>query len=152
MSVSVVPAGAETAPLAARLHAAAFAEDAWGEAAFARLLALPGVLGLLALRDGEPAGLVLLRLAADEAEVLTLAVAPAHRRRGVGRHLVEAAAAAAAGRGAARLFLEVAETNAAARRLYAQLGFAAIGRRSRYYPDGTDAVLLARALTPPCAG
>jgi ribosomal-protein-alanine N-acetyltransferase len=92
-------------------------------------------------------GFILLRVAADEAEVLTLAVWPEARRAGVGLRLVEAGAVEAAARGAERLFLEVADDNAAALALYARCGFREAGRRRAYYarPDGSrrDALLLA---------
>ncbi len=105
-------------------------------------LGLPGVFGLV---DGR-GGFVLARVAADEAEILTLAVAPAMRRHGLGRELMQAAMAAAAGRGAASVALEVAERNAAARSLYAGLGFAGVGRRRGYYGAGGDALILWAAL------
>ena len=71
---------------------------------------------------------------------------------GVGRALVEAGLDAAARRGAARCFLEVRGDNGAAIALYRALGFNARGTRSGYYPDGTDALLMARELATPPAG
>lgn len=151
MSITIAPVGDGAVALLARLHAAAFPAEPWNEAAFAGLLAMPGAFALVATRDGAPAGLVLARVAADEADIITLGVAPQARRGGIGRALATAAAARAAQRGATRLFLEVAAANDAARRLYLSLGFQEIGRRPRYYPDGADALLLARPLSPPCA-
>ena len=87
-------------------------------------------------------------MAADEAEILTIAVAPAAHRQGIGAALLAAAMAQAALRGAAAMFLEVAEGNAAARALYAAAGFRQSGRRRRYYPDGADALVLRRSLNP----
>lgn len=128
----------------AALHAAAF-DAPWSEAEIAALLAGPGVAAL-----AEPGGFLLLRVVADEAEILTLAVAPAERRRGVGRRLVEAATARAAEAGARSLFLEVAEDNAAAVALYQACGFRPAGRRRGYYRRGegpaADALILARDL------
>ncbi|MCS6921545.1 MAG: GNAT family N-acetyltransferase, partial [Elioraea sp.] len=73
----------------AGLHAAAFPPgEAWGEDAFARLLALPGTTGALAAEEDAPVGFVLARQALDEAELLTLAVLPERRRRGIGRALL----------------------------------------------------------------
>lgn len=152
MSIAIAPAGPDAAALLAALHQAAFPADPWREPAMGRLLAMPGAFALIATLDGEPAGLALARVAADEAEIVTLGVAPAHTRRGIGRHLLAATAVEAAKRGAARLFLEVAEANLAARRLYAAGGFREAGRRRRYYPDGDDAVVLARPLTPLSSG
>jgi ribosomal-protein-alanine N-acetyltransferase len=149
VTTTIAPAGADAAALLAALHQVAFPADPWNDSAMARLLAMPGAFALIAMQAAEPAGFVLARVAADEAEIVTLGVAPAHARRGIGRHLLAAAAAEAARRGAARLFLEVADTNHAARRLYTAGGFREAGRRRRYYPDGTDAVVLARPLSPP---
>ena len=106
-------------------------------------LALPGAFGWIA----PAGGLALARVAADEAEILSLAVVPALRGRGLGRTLLEWAAATAAERGAGTLFLEVSAGNEAARRLYAAAGFAQVGRRVGYYPGGGDALVLRRTLT-----
>ena len=129
----------------ASLHASAFPAP-WDEAAFADLLGQAGVFA-----EAGDDGFILIRAVADEAEILTLAVRPEARRRGLARRLVEAAAARAAGLGAERLFLEVADDNAAARALYARCGFVETGRRRGYYPgeDGrrTDALILALNLT-----
>ena len=150
---TIRPAGAEAADLLAALHAEAFRPaDRWGAQAIGLLLGLPGHFALLAESGGAPAGFAMGRVAAGEAEVLTLAVRPARRREGTGRALMRALMAEAARRGAAALFLEVAEGNAAARMLYAGLGAMEAGRRRRYYPDGSDALVLRAALTPPAAG
>jgi ribosomal-protein-alanine N-acetyltransferase len=130
----------------ARLHGRCFTlPPPWSEAAFAGLLAQPGVF----LRT-EAAGFVLGRVILDEAELLTLAVDPAARRQGAGRRLLAAFAAEAAARGATRVFLEVASGNMAARALYAGAGWAEAGRRRGYYQGAggaaDDALILARAL------
>lgn len=106
------------------------------------MLDWPGTWGH---RAGE-AGFVLARAAADEAEILTLAVVPAWRRRGLGAALLAAAQRRAASLGAAQLFLEVAADNDAARALYAGAGFEAVGLRRGYYAGGRDALVLRRAL------
>ena len=125
----------------AALHAQAFAAP-WDAAAFETLLGQAGVFAIEA-----PEGFILIRSVADEAEILTLAVDPAARRQGVGARLVREGAAEAAARGATRLFLEVADDNAAALALYAGAGFIEAGRRPGYYarPDGSrqDALILA---------
>lgn len=130
----------------AALHAAAFAEP-WDAAAFHALL---GQAGVFAVEAAD--GFILMRAVADEAEILTLAVCPRARRRGLGGRLVGEGAVEAAARGAVRLFLEVAADNAPARALYARAGFAEAGRRPGYYarPDGgrQDALLLALNLSP----
>ncbi len=127
----------------AAIHGTAFPPgERWDATAFAGQLALPGGLGLI-----DPAGgLILARVAADEAEVLTLAVAPQLRRCGSGRALVAEAMAQSAARGAVAMFLEVACSNAAALALYAAAGFAPVGERRRYYPNGEDALVLRRNL------
>ncbi|MBY0338017.1 MAG: GNAT family N-acetyltransferase [Acetobacteraceae bacterium] len=112
------------------------------------MLGLPGAIGWL--RDGQ--GFILARVAADEAEILTLAVVPEARRQGVATALVEAACAAALLAGARVMFLEVAEDNGAARALYAALGFAVAGRRRGYYGPGRDALLLRAALPAETGG
>ncbi len=128
---------------AARLHALAFpAAEAWGPDAIRLMLEMPGTFGVL--RPG--AGFVLARVAADEAEILTLAVAPAARRQGIGGALLAEAMAGAVVRGAGAMFLEVSDRNAAARALYAAAGFLSVGRRKRYYGDGADALVLRREL------
>ncbi|WP_198376957.1 GNAT family N-acetyltransferase, partial [Roseomonas rubea] len=76
-------------------------------------------------------------------------VRPGARRAGLGRALMRALAAEAARRGAAELFLEVSEANGSARALYTGLGAAETGRRRRYYPDGSDALVLRLDLTRP---
>lgn len=129
------------ARLLAVLHASAF-ERPWDEAAFEALLVTFNVFGLML--DGQ--GFILCRAVADEAEILTLAVAPLVRRNGVGRTLVEAAALTAAGRGADSLFLEVASDNAAALGLYAAAAFEPAGLRRAYYANGADALVMRRTL------
>ncbi|MGA9867992.1 MAG: GNAT family N-acetyltransferase, partial [Acetobacteraceae bacterium] len=129
---------AHAAALAA-IHAAAFPPaTAWDEQAFAGQLASPGVFGWVA----SAGALILARVAADEAEILTLAVVPWARRRGLAKALVGRAMWQAAKLGASVMFLEVAETNVAALSLYTGIGFRPAGRRKRYYADGMDALLL----------
>jgi ribosomal-protein-alanine N-acetyltransferase len=137
-------AAAADAPALAALHAAAFPPaQAWGPDSMALMLAMPGAFGLWR----ESAGLVLARMAADEAEILTVGVVPDARRRGHGAALLRDAMAAARGRGAGAMFLEVAACNTPALALYARQGFAAVGRRRRYYADGADALVFRRDLS-----
>lgn len=100
---------------------------------------------LVAVEASQVAGFLLFRGAADEIEILNLAVSPLRRRAGIGTELLRAALAGAAGRGARRVFLEVRESNSVAKAFYKQLGFAECGRRPRYYsaPD-EDGVVLSR--------
>jgi ribosomal-protein-alanine N-acetyltransferase len=136
----VIVAAGPAHPMAlAAIHATAFPpSEAWSAAIMAAQLSLPGVFGLL----DEQGGMILARTAADDADILTLAVAPAARRRGLGRALVAGAAREAATRGAARLVLEVSAANQPARALYTGAGFTQAGLRRRYYPDGSDALIL----------
>ncbi len=121
----------------AAVHATAFAAP-WTKEEFADLLRQPGVFSIV-----EPDGLILIRLVLDEAEILTLAVRPEARGAGLGGRLLGRGVALAAQGGAARLFLEVAESNTAARALYDRAGFKPIGRRRGYYDGGrTDALVL----------
>lgn len=129
----------------AAIHAEAFASP-WSSQAFADLLGQAGVFAL-----GDPDGFILIRVVADEAEILTLAVRPSARRGGMGRALTQGATRTSATHGAERLFLEVAEDNTAARGLYDGLGFAVVGRRPAYYAaaDGRriDALLMSLSLS-----
>jgi tRNA threonylcarbamoyladenosine biosynthesis protein TsaB len=141
-------AGAFDLDLLAAIHAASFATP-WDRKALAQILAMPGAFGLLAAAESQAAGFVLMRVAADEAEILSLVVLPETRRRGWGRALLEAGSAEASLRGARRLFLEVASDNTAARRLYEAAGFREAGVRPAYYREAgrsADALVLARAL------
>ncbi len=130
------------------LHAQAF-DAPWPAAEIERLMRIMGGFAVLAEADA-PQGFVLTRTVSDEAEILTLAVAPAFRRQGLGRALVEAAALEAARRGARSFFLEVAEDNPAALALYESADFQAVGLRRAYYarPDSkpVDALVLRRPL------
>jgi ribosomal-protein-alanine N-acetyltransferase len=130
--LQLVPATALQAELVATMHAACF-ELGWSAEDFAILLGHPGSFASLALRGDRPVGMVLARQAADEAEILTLAVLPEERRQGVAALLLARTLAAAKAAGCNMVFLEVATGNAAARRLYAGAGFGEIGRRRGYY-------------------
>ena len=153
----MIEANVATVPPAAlaALHRACFA-DGWSADSIASILATPGMFGAALAEDDEIAGFILCRRAADEAEILTLAVAPSHRRRGLARRLLEGALATARNGGAVRLHLEVAADNGAASALYHAAGFAEIGRRTAYYrrADGpnVDAVLFSADLGDDCLG
>ena len=146
--------GALDLDLASRLHGEAFAplgERVWTRQDIAELLALPGVAGW-ALQSGDRAiGFALCRVAADEAELLTIAVQADQRGRGAGRTLLAAVTAHARAAGACSLFLEVGADNPAALSLYGQAAFQAIGSRKAYYQRGggaaADAIVMSLALT-----
>ena len=86
------------------------------------------------------------RVAVDLVEIDLVAVDPDHRRQGIGRDLLEELIASEAAVGVREFNLELASQNAAALALYSSAGFVVVGRRSRYYPDGDDALLLTRTL------
>ncbi len=138
----LVPAQAEACE---RLHAACFPRG-WSALEFESLIAAPTSFGEAAVdrRTAALAGFVLSRGAAGEAEVLTIAVDPGQRRRGIGRHLLDRHLRTLAEARVGTLFLEVEEANAAARALYVAAGFTEVGRREAYYraPDGSRAAAL----------
>jgi [ribosomal protein S18]-alanine N-acetyltransferase len=147
MMPDLCPLDIAMAEVAAALHEASGFHEPWNAHAFAELLAMPGTAGMLALAGEEPTGLVLWRIAADEAEILTICTLPDRRRGGVGRHLLLAATQAMKTAGAQRLLLEVAIDNRAAIRLYRTFRFVELGRRRGYYqgPQGAvDALILGR--------
>jgi [ribosomal protein S18]-alanine N-acetyltransferase len=130
----------------AAIHSSAFsAADAWSRDVFDLQLALPNVFSLI----HESGGLILVRVAADEAEILTLAVAPEAQRTGLGYILLTRAAEVAAYQGARVVFLEVSVANIAARALYTKAGFIEAGRRPHYYSDRSDALVLRLDLGAP---
>jgi ribosomal-protein-alanine N-acetyltransferase len=147
------------AAVLADIHAAAFAGmgRSWSAPEMLALLSEPVVAVCLAHRDGTllsdglvPAGFALYRTVAGEAELLTIAVMPDARRKGLGADLLVASEDGARTAGAERLFLEVAAGNAAARALYKRAGYGECGRRKDYYhsPDGgrDDAVVMEKQL------
>lgn len=145
MTPRLFDAGSDDVAALAQLHASCF-PDAWSAASLRELLAGPGVFAL-----ALPGGFILARAVSDEAEILTLAVAPSKRRQGIARALVRAAASHARTLGAGTLFLEVATGNDPALRLYAGLGFTAAGRRKAYY-GAEDAHVLKAILPLPIPG
>ena len=149
--VSLLWAAPEDSRAIATMHATLF-PTAWDSDAIQALIEHPASLALVAARPGrEILGFIIAQIAADEAEILTVGVARDQQGHGIGRQLVEGAARAAKRSEARRLFLDVADSNAAARALYDSCDFEEIGRRKAYYtlPGGAreDALLLARDLT-----
>jgi len=146
----IVPLRIDCSVALAELHVLCVpASDGWTEPGLKRLLQADAALGCQAEHDGAIIGFILAFAAADEAEVLTLCVAPQHRRQGVGRKLLKELERKLAARHIVHLHLEARVSNLAARELYARVGFGETGRRRRYYPtaDGQpaeDAVLMAK--------
>jgi ribosomal-protein-alanine N-acetyltransferase len=92
-------------------------------------------------------GLVVFRIMADEAEILNLAVDSSRRRRGTGSRLIQDVIAASNAMGVRKVFLEVRESNGAARKFYARMGFTETGRRRQYYRQPVeDALVLVRGI------
>ena len=141
------PVGLEACFTLADLHDRAFPRP-WSAEEFEALLKGPGAFAVLGEAEA-PKGFILCRAVAGEAEILTVAVDPAARRRGWGAALVEMAAGIAREAGALEMFLEVAADNLAAIKLYEVTGFNRVGLRKGYYPhaDGAkDAVVMRRVL------
>jgi ribosomal-protein-alanine N-acetyltransferase len=136
-------------PKLAELHGASF-HRGWDEEEFEDMLSQRNTL-VHRLRMGRKiVGFVVSRMAADEAEILSIALAPGYRGRGLSYDLLLTHLGHLAGRGIVKVFLEVEENNQPARRLYARAGFETVGRRERYYsqPDGEqlNALLMRRDL------
>lgn len=131
----------------ARIHATGFYRG-WPEAEFASFLSEPDTPVYVACdAKRRIAGFGLIRIAADEAELLTIAVDPKWRGKGIGRALLRAAFDDLLMSPARRMFLEVSEENGAAIKLYTREGFTTISQRRGYYakPDGTAATALVMA-------
>lgn len=137
--------------LLASLHEAC-AEQPWNASAMARLLGLPESIAFIAARGAVPCGLVLIRRAGEDCEILTIAVTPAMRNQGVGAGLLDTACDWGLRIGACRVVLEVAGDNRPALRLYEKCGFERCGHRPGYYPgryagiSKIDALILQRPL------
>jgi ribosomal-protein-alanine N-acetyltransferase len=143
---TIRPIGPSAAPDCAPLHAASFAHP-WSAAEFEILLAGSNAVGDGALaRGARLIGFALSRQAAGEAEVLSIAVAKAERRKGIGRALMNRHLARLAAAGVTSVFLEVEPTNADAIGLYRQLGFETVGERKGYYRKPGSAAVPALTL------
>ncbi len=90
-------------------------------------------------------GFIVWRVVADEAELITIGVAPAARKTGIASAMLAIMTGDAKKRGAKKIFLEVAENNTAARALYDRNGFVTVGRRPKYY-DGIDAIIMEKQI------
>ena len=146
----VEPASLRDAPRLAELHGASF-HRGWGEGEFETMLTERNTL-IHRLRMGRRTiGFAASRMAADEAEILSIAIDDGYRGRGLSRDLLLTHLAHLAGYGVRRIFLEVEENNRPARRLYERAGFTVVGRRERYYrQDGGEqlnALLMGRDLS-----
>ena len=136
----IAPASVADAEALAVVHRACFAE-VWAAPTIARFLQESTTVSAVARCGPRVVGFALCRLVADECEVLTCAVAPAFRRRGIGKLILETAFGEAVRRGGRRAFLEVAADNDAGLALYAERGLQPLGRRRRYYRRAGDAAV-----------
>lgn len=149
-AAAIEPASLRDVPKLAQLHGASF-HRGWGEGEFETMLRERNTLVHRLVLGRTLIGFAVSRMAADEAEILSIAVAAGHRGRGLSRDLLLTHLGHLAGRGVRTVFLEVEENNVPARRLYERAGFASAGRRERYYkqPDGAqlNALLMRRDLS-----
>jgi ribosomal-protein-alanine N-acetyltransferase len=145
--VRLVALGMRDAVPIAQLHAAGFARG-WSDGEVEALLHGRGVVAIGMRLGTTILGVMLLRVAADEAEILSIAVAPEWRGCGFARRMLDHGLDRAAALRARRCFLEVDAANAAAMALYRRIGFREIGRRKGYYAaeGGGDALIMARGL------
>jgi [ribosomal protein S18]-alanine N-acetyltransferase len=149
-AAAVEPASLRDAAALAQIHGASF-HRGWDEGEFETMLTERNTL-VHRLRIGRKTiGFSVSRMAADEAEILSIAVAQSHRGRGLSSNLLLTHLGHLAGRGVRTVFLEVEENNQPARRLYERAGFALAGRRERYYRQAggepLNALLMRRDLS-----
>jgi ribosomal-protein-alanine N-acetyltransferase len=146
----VEPASLRDAPRLSQLHRASF-HRGWGTDEFEQILIERNALAHRLRLGGSTIGFIVSRTAADEAEILSVAVAPKHRGRGFSRDLLRTHLGHLAGHGLKTVFLEVEENNRPARALYERAGFRVVGRRDRYYKDSSgeqlNAVVMRRDLS-----
>jgi ribosomal-protein-alanine N-acetyltransferase len=140
-------ASARDAAAIAALHAQSF-QRGWSEDEVESLLIERNVIGHRALAGKKLAGFILSRLAADEAEILSVAVDRAFQGRGLGRRLLMLHLGRLAGYGVRTVFLEVDQNNDPAGKLYARAGFREVSQRPNYYGNAT-ALILRRDLAAP---
>ena len=123
--------------------------DPWSEAGIRESIQSETTIALLAENTEGELGYLMARLSGEEGEILNLAVLPGHRRQGVGRRLLEQGLALLIGRGVREAYLEVRESNLAARDLYQGFGFRPVGMRPHYYRNPAEDALVLRARLQP---
>lgn len=141
----VEEATAQSAGRMAALHAKCF-DHPWPAGEFASLLSMPSTHAFAIQRDGHHLALILVRIAADEAEILTVGVDPGFRGKGLGLAVLARAENAVCASGAVSMFLEVNQHNHPAQALYTRAGYSEIGRRPRYYRGRDDALIFRKSL------
>ncbi len=145
MSVVLRTASTRDLPGIAAIERASF-DDAWTELMFVAHLRQRTDTFVVAALDGRVVGYCIARCVADTGEVLNIAVDPTCRRSGLGAMLLDFALSHLAACAAREVWLEVRESNIAARALYASRGFAAAGRRKKYYQSPREDALVLRAI------
>jgi [ribosomal protein S18]-alanine N-acetyltransferase len=130
------PAGPRDARAMAALHATSF-QRGWSEDEFEKLLLERNVVADRITRGTSLVGFILTRMAADEAEILSIAIASSERNQGLGRRLLDMNMRRLAGLGVRSVFLEVAQDNLPGRKLYQRAGFREVGCRNAYYDHGS---------------
>lgn len=139
-TTSIEPAAMRDAARLSQLHRASF-HRGWGQSEFETMLAERNTFTQRLMLGRTLIGFIISRIAADEAEILSVAVAASQRGRGLSRDLLANHLGHLAGQGIRRVFLEVEENNQPAVRLYKRAGFQTVGRREQYYRDATGAKL-----------
>jgi ribosomal-protein-alanine N-acetyltransferase len=146
----VEPASLRDAPRLSQLHRASF-HRGWGTDEFEQILIERNALAHRLRLGRTIIGFIVSRTAADEAEILSVAIASNQRGRGYSRELLRTHLGHLAGYGLKKVFLEVEENNRPARALYERAGFRVVGRRERYYKDASgeqlNAVVMQRDLS-----
>ena len=138
MGFAIMPAVAEDAAALAALHAAAL-PPGWPAADFAAYCGEPAKIVLKAQDGQDLLGLAILQITADEAEILSIAVAKEARRRGLGSAMMAACIESCELRSVSTIYLEAGEGNGAALALYGRMGFSILSRRAGYYQGGKSA-------------
>lgn len=116
----------------------------WGMEQFARELALSHSFVFIACEESRIVGFVCAWIVADELEIHSIAVEPSHRRKGIGRLLLEYTFTRCRFK---KAYLEVRQSNIAARNLYTKLSFSELFIRKNYYPDGENGIIMQKACT-----
>ena len=120
--------------------------DPWNRRMLADSFLSEGFHGVLLEEEGALIAYGAVRVVCDEAEIELVAVSEMYRRCGRGKAVMDDLLSIAKEHGAKRVFLEVRVSNASAQILYLKCGFRGLYCRTRYYPDGEDAIVMAREL------
>ena len=145
--------GEEGVELLSSMHKIGFKnqpEQSWAENEFREVFSINGTKSYVVSRGGEPIGFVLLRIIAEEVEIITFCMLPKWCNNGYSTYLLEQIIKKLQLQSIKRLFLEVRENNDAAIRLYNKCSFKVIGRRTGYYNNHLgskiDALVMQRQL------